>query len=63
MPEQRVFHAPDVKLSHLGETLSQWFQSREFETQVLPRGDKAVTVQARMRRYHGRGHKPGFRVD
>ena len=50
MPEQRAFHAPAVDLSHLGETLSQWFQSREFETQVLPGGEHAITVQARMRR-------------
>ena len=50
MPDQRVFHAPAVDMSHLGETVSQWFQSREFETQVLPGGDKAITVQARMRR-------------
>ena len=50
MAEQRVFHAPGVDLAHLGETLSQWFQTREFETQVLPGGDSAVTVQARTRR-------------
>jgi len=50
MAEQRMFHAPDIDLDKLGEALSQWFESKDFETQVLPGGEAAVTVQARMHR-------------
>ena len=46
MANQKVYNAPGLELQHLSETLSQWLETRGYETQTLstPGG---LTLQAR----------------
>ena len=50
MPEQRVYHAPGIDLSHLGQALTQWFRTQGLETQTLAGSQDVLTVQARQRK-------------
>jgi predicted nucleic acid-binding Zn ribbon protein len=48
--DQKMYNAPWIDLAHFGETLEHWFKVEGFETQLLPSGEAAVTVQARMKK-------------
>ena len=47
MAEQRLYNAPDLDLSMLGQALVQWFQQQGFEAQVLQGPEGGYVVQAR----------------
>lgn len=50
MSSQKIYHAPGMDVSQLGQDLEQWFKSRDLETQVLPSVGGGVTVQSRMQK-------------
>lgn len=49
MPDQKIYHAPELDMQHLCQMLSEWLQAQGYETQTLttPGG---YTVQARQTR-------------
>ncbi|MBC7249994.1 MAG: zinc ribbon domain-containing protein [Anaerolineae bacterium] len=47
MPEQRMYHAPGLDLHELAGVVSDWFQSQQFETQILEAPGGGLVVQAR----------------
>jgi len=47
MAEEKIYHAPDLDLQHLGHALARWFQGQGFETQTLEAPGGGLVVQAR----------------
>lgn len=48
MPDQKMYHAPGLDLQQMGQALMQFFQSKGYQTQMLPGpGTGGVTVQAK----------------
>ena len=47
MAEEKIYHAPELDLGHLAQTLSRWFQQQGFETQTLDAPGGGLVVQAR----------------
>lgn len=45
--DKKVFYAPDIDISGLGQSLSDWFAGQGFQTQLLPAASGGATVQAR----------------
>lgn len=47
MAEQRTYYAPGIDLRDLAETISRWFQARDFQAQVLNAPGGGYMIQAR----------------
>jgi len=35
MPDQRVFHAPNLDMGRLVQALADWYRAQKFDVQVL----------------------------
>jgi hypothetical protein len=47
MPEQRLFHAPNLNMPHLSQALADWYRSQRFEVQLLEAPGGGMVLQAR----------------
>lgn len=44
--EKRSFYAPDIDPSIIGQAVFDWFEGQNYQTQMLPSQNGAITVQA-----------------
>lgn len=47
MPEQRLFHVPNLNVGQLSQSLSDWYRSQRFEVQMLEAPGGGIVIQAR----------------
>lgn len=47
MAEQKMYHAPGLDIRELADVVSNWFQSQQFEAQILEAPGGGLVVQAR----------------
>jgi hypothetical protein len=47
MPEQRLFHAPNLDINHLSMALADWYRGQRFDIQLLEAPGGGVVLQAR----------------
>jgi hypothetical protein len=47
MPDQRVFHAPNLDMGRLVQSLADWYRAQKFDVQVLDLPQGGVVIQAR----------------
>lgn len=47
MPDQRVFHAPQLDMGRLVQALADWYRAEKFDVQVLDLPQGGVVIQAR----------------
>lgn len=47
MPDQRVFHAPNLDMGRLVQALADWYRAQKFDVQVLDLPQGGVVIQAR----------------
>lgn len=47
MPEQRLFHAPNINMPHLGQALADWYRAQKFDVQMLEAPGGGFVIQAR----------------